>query len=154
MKERGGVISYHNKDIVSKILGEHFKNKSLKVYGIRLPLSVKGKEEKIRLLEEMINLAERITDQETQSFLLSGILVFSDKIIDDSNRKRIERSLRMTRIGKAIFEEGREEGRQLGQISLLYQLYKDQLLPLEEALKRTGLKEEEFLLRGKECCGK
>ena len=36
-KNRTGAISYHNKDIVSKILGEHFKNKSLETYGISLP---------------------------------------------------------------------------------------------------------------------
>ena len=30
-------VAYQNKDITSKILGEHFKGKSLKVYGIDLP---------------------------------------------------------------------------------------------------------------------
>ncbi|MBR6770884.1 MAG: hypothetical protein IKM28_06545, partial [Lachnospiraceae bacterium] len=77
---------------------------------IVLPLSVKGRELKSQLLLEMIELAEQVSDQEMQRFLLSGILVFSDKIIDDSNRERIERSLRMTQIGKAIFEDGLRQG--------------------------------------------
>ena len=31
------VITYHNKDVLSKILAENFKDKSLKVYGIDVP---------------------------------------------------------------------------------------------------------------------
>ena len=30
-------ITYHNKDVLSKILAENFKDKSLKVYGIDVP---------------------------------------------------------------------------------------------------------------------
>ena len=30
-------ITYHNKDVLSKILAENFKEKSLKVYGIDVP---------------------------------------------------------------------------------------------------------------------
>ena len=32
-----GGIAYQNKDIIFKILGEHYKNKSLSVYGVDLP---------------------------------------------------------------------------------------------------------------------
>ena len=31
------VISYHNKDIVSKLFGEKLKHKSFEVYGLRIP---------------------------------------------------------------------------------------------------------------------
>ncbi|MCI9169151.1 MAG: hypothetical protein HFH01_13475 [Dorea sp.] len=30
-------ITYHNKDVLSKILAENFKDKSLKVYGLDIP---------------------------------------------------------------------------------------------------------------------
>lgn len=30
-------ITYHNKDVLSKVMAENFKDKSLKVYGIDVP---------------------------------------------------------------------------------------------------------------------
>lgn len=37
MGNRKNEITYHNKDVLSKILAENFKDKSLKVYGIDVP---------------------------------------------------------------------------------------------------------------------
>ncbi len=37
MKKNKSEITYHNKDVLSKILAENFKDKSLKVYGIDVP---------------------------------------------------------------------------------------------------------------------
>lgn len=37
MEKNKSEITYHNKDVLSKILAENFKDKSLKVYGIDVP---------------------------------------------------------------------------------------------------------------------
>ena len=36
-KKDGNSITYHNKDVLSKVMAENFKDKSLKVYGIDVP---------------------------------------------------------------------------------------------------------------------
>ena len=42
-------------------------------------------------------------------------------------------------------EKGRKEGRKEGQVKELYHLVLDGLLPLETAVKRSGLSQEKFL---------
>ena len=47
-------------------------------------------------------------------------------------------------------DEGREEGREEGRLSTLFLLVDDKVISLEEALKRSGLSEEDFKARLKE----
>ena len=47
-------------------------------------------------------------------------------------------------------EEGRKEGKEEGRLSTLFLLVDDKVISLEEALKRSGLSEEDFKTRLKE----
>ena len=64
---------------------------------ILLPMAYKGDEEKNRMISEVAELADRIEDQETRVFILTGIIVFADKVISDENGQRVRRMIAMTR---------------------------------------------------------
>ncbi len=81
---------------------------------IILPLTYKGKEAKKEAVKDAVDLAKKITDKEKQMFVLSGILVFADKIIDSSTAKYIKEVIRMTQVAQMLLEEGRVEGREEG----------------------------------------
>ncbi len=81
---------------------------------IILPLTYKGKERKKQAVKEAVELAKQISDQKEKTFVLSGILVFADKIIDTETAKYIKEAVRMTQVAELLLEEGREEGRKEG----------------------------------------
>lgn len=73
-----------------------------------LPLTYRTEEGKKEALHESIRLASKIKDEETMVFVLAGILVFSDKIIDEESSKKVKEWIRMTKIGR-LFEIEKEE---------------------------------------------
>ena len=73
-----------------------------------LPLTAPGKEEKNRLVEDIIQTAEQVKDDAQKSFILSGTLVATDKFIDKAFAEKIWRMLTMTKIGQ-IFEREKIE---------------------------------------------
>lgn len=75
---------------------------------IILPLSYRGMEQKQESIKELFELTKEIKEEEVQLFLLSGILVFTDKVIDDATAKRIKEWMRMTKVAR-LFEEEKEE---------------------------------------------
>lgn len=85
---------------------------------IVLPLTYKGREAKKTAVKEAVDLAKRIEVRDTQTFVLSGILVFADKIIDSETANYIKEVIRMTQVAELLIEEGRrtgiEEGRRSG----------------------------------------
>lgn len=76
---------------------------------IVLPLTYKGTEAKQEAVKEAVELAKKIEDKKEQTFLLSGILVFADKIIDPETAKYIMEVMRMTQVAELFLEEGRAE---------------------------------------------
>ena len=71
---------------------------------IILPLSYREKEEKAQKLKETVELAVKIKDRKQQMFTLAGLLVFSDKIMDQETAKRIRKVIEMTQVAR-LFEE-------------------------------------------------
>ena len=55
---------------------------------IILPLAKKGKEVKQKVIEQVVDLAKQIEDENRHRHLLSGILVSSDKFIDRDYRSQ------------------------------------------------------------------
>ncbi len=72
---------------------------------IILPLTCKGKEGKQQIIRQGFELSKRITDPEIQLFVVSGMLVFSDKVINDTDAEQIRRWIRMTKVGRLFLEE-------------------------------------------------
>lgn len=75
---------------------------------IVLPLAKKGKEEKQRMIEKVVDLARQIEDETTQTFVITGILVSSDKFIDRDYAKSVRRYLSMTKVFQILEEEKQE----------------------------------------------
>ena len=72
---------------------------------IILPLSCKGREAQRNEIKKSIDLAISIQDKETVIFLLSGLLVFTDKVIDEETAAHIRRRISMTKVGMILEEE-------------------------------------------------
>lgn len=71
---------------------------------IILPLSYRNRKEKEDKIRETVKLAKQLKDRRQQVFVLSGILTFTDKLIDMETANQIRRTLAMTKVEK-IFEE-------------------------------------------------
>ena len=75
---------------------------------IILPLAKKGKEVKQKVIEHVVDLAKQIEDENTQVFVITGILVSSDKFIDRDYAKSVRRYLSMTKVFQILEEEKQE----------------------------------------------
>ena len=75
---------------------------------IILPLAKKGKEAKQKMIEQVVDLAKQIEDENTQAFVITGILVSSDKFIDRDYAKSARRYLSMTKVFQILEEEKQE----------------------------------------------
>ena len=107
-------------------------------------------------MKETVELAKQIADKEEKTFVLSGILVFADKIIDADTARYIKEVLRMTQVAELLMEEGREESRIQG-IHILIDSLKSLFIPdetiAEQLIERYQLTREEadgFLEKRKE----
>ena len=76
-----------------------------------LPLAARGVERKQERIEQVIRLAKQIKKESDQIFVLTGLLVSTDKFISEENAEIIRRLLDMTKVGRMLYEEGIEEGR-------------------------------------------
>ena len=79
---------------------------------IILPLTYKGQEKKQACIRECFEMAKEVQDIPVQTFMLSGMLVFADKVIADRDSKEIRRWLEMTKVGRLIEEEKLEYARE------------------------------------------
>ena len=75
---------------------------------IILPLSYKKRAEKEEKLDKIVKLATHIADKKHQIFILSGILTFTDKIINMETANRIRRVIELTQVARIFEEEKRE----------------------------------------------
>ncbi len=71
---------------------------------IILPLTYRGKDEKNKSIGESVRMANQMEDEEQRVFVLSGIAVFADKVIEEENMDMIRRYLGMTKVGQ-LFED-------------------------------------------------
>lgn len=75
---------------------------------IILPLTYEDKESQQKCIKRCIDLAEILPDYKIQSFVLAGLLVFTDKVIKKEDSERIRRWLNMTQVGRIILQEMEE----------------------------------------------
>ena len=74
---------------------------------IILPLTYKGRESQKQALKTTIELAKNVKSGDQTMFILSGILVFSDKIIDKKTAIEVKEWMKMTKVAK-LYEEERK----------------------------------------------
>ncbi len=102
---------------------------------IVMPLSYQKAEEKQQKIRETVALAAQIQDRGQQLFALSGILAFTDKVIDRETANKIRRAIEMTQVAQ-IFEEEKQQA--LLQVTRIFEEEKQQAL-----LQVTQIFEEE-----------
>ncbi len=73
-----------------------------------LPLTYKEKDDRKKAVYTAVELAEKISDTKQVVSALSGILVFTDKIIDKEYSNEIRRWIKMTQVGR-LFEEEKQQ---------------------------------------------
>lgn len=71
---------------------------------IILPLTYRGKYDKNKSISRTAYMAYQMEDEEQRVFVLSGIAVFADKVIEEENMDMIRRYLGMTKVGQ-LFED-------------------------------------------------
>jgi len=69
---------------------------------IIIPLTRKN--DKQKYVEETIELAKKIKDEEKQSFIIAGIISASDKFIDNDYSNKVKEWIRMTKVAR-LFEQ-------------------------------------------------
>lgn len=75
---------------------------------IILPLTYKSLEQKKKAAEEAIELVKKIKDEKTAVFILTGIIVFANKIIDDKVANDAGRWISMNKLSQ-YFENEKQE---------------------------------------------
>lgn len=105
-----------------------------------LPLAEKGKENKQRRIKQVVELAKQIENEDEQTFVLTGLLVSSDKFIDREYAEIIRRCLGMTKVFQIIEEEGIEKGK----INTFLLLYHDGTLDKDTCAKKLNISTKEF----------
>jgi hypothetical protein len=79
---------------------------------IILPLTQKKNKQKF--IEKTVTLAQEIRDENTQSFIVAGILAATDKFIDKLYSKNMKGWLAMTKVGRLFEEEKLEYAQKYG----------------------------------------
>ncbi len=83
--------------------GERLTDEELMEF-IILPLTYKGEEAKKAAVKEMVSLAKGIRETAVLRFVLSGIIVFADKVIDMETGEEVVNRLMMTKVDMILQE--------------------------------------------------
>ncbi len=73
------------------------------------PLTFTDLQNKQSAIGRVIDLAVKISSEETRSFVLKYMLVFSDKVIKDEDAERIKEVLMLTKVEKLLIEDAEEK---------------------------------------------
>ena len=72
---------------------------------IILPMSYKGRQAKNDAIRENIDLAEKLPNDDAKIFILSGMVVMANHVIEQDSLDRIRRLIHMTKLGQMIEDE-------------------------------------------------
>lgn len=112
-----------------------------------LPLTMPGIEGKQKMLEKVVDLAGQVTDSRQQIFILSGVIVASDKFINREYLEQIRRRINMTQLGQ-LYEKEKIEYANKKNRELTEEMAKSMLdegIDFVKIMKVTGLTEDELL---------
>ena len=100
----------------------------------------------LKMIEQVVELAKQIENENIQAFVITGILVSSDKFIDRAYAKTVRRYLSMTKVFQILEEEKQEAinlARQNEKIAIAENLIKDGLDTIL-IMRTTGLTREQI----------
>jgi thioredoxin-like negative regulator of GroEL len=90
------------------------------------------------LIEKTIDLAKRVGDEREQMFIIAGVLVATDKFIDDEYSESIKEWLRMTKVAR-LYEEEKLEA--LAKASRLHE--KEKMEAVSQAVANAAIQAEQ-----------
>ncbi len=97
--------------IKQKVQEQEVLTEEDKMQLILYPLTFRGNKKKQDAIERAVNLVEKMQgNSEDTTYILSGLLAFSDKVINYDMAEKIRRQIRMTKVGTMIFNDGFESG--------------------------------------------
>ena len=106
------ILDWNTEAILQKISNYVRTNQPLseeeQIQLIMLPLSVKGKAEKLQIFRKCTDIIEDILDDTMRAHLYGGLVAFTDKIIEPKESEEIRRRLKMTKIEKIFYDEKME----------------------------------------------
>ena len=108
-----------------------------------LPLTIPGTEGKQMMLEKVVELAEQVKDNEQQIFVLSGVIVASDKFINREYLEQIRRRINMTQLGQMYEKEKIEYANKKTREMALKMLKRN--IDIVDIMEVTGMTEAEIL---------
>jgi hypothetical protein len=59
---------------------------------------------------ETLDILENVPDEDTRDMLMGAVVGLADRCLTDEQRQHLRRRIKVTRIGRSIFEEGLEQG--------------------------------------------
>lgn len=101
---------------------------------IILPLTQPDNTQKQKLIEDTIELAKRVQDEQQQLFVLAGILTATNKFIDRAYSEMVKGWIKMTKVAR-LFEEEKVEAVNEARNETLKEIAKSLLLEGEDVLK-------------------
>lgn len=112
-----------------------------------LPLTVPGSEGKHKMLEAVVDLAEKLPNMEQRIFTISGVIVASDKFIKREYLEQIRRRINMTQLGQLYEKEKIEYANQkIAKRTIeMAKSMLDEEIDIIKIMKITGLTEEDIL---------
>lgn len=111
---------------------------------IILPLTHKAKKEKQESVKRYFDWIKDIEDKKIQTFVLSGMLVFADKIITNEESKQMKEWIRMTKVGQ-LFEEEKQEAVKKAIIKTTKESTRVANIKIAKKLLKKGMSVEEIL---------
>ena len=97
-------------DNARKKVSENEVTDEVLMHLVLLPLTYKGEKQKQEAIKICVELAKEIPNKEQETFVLAGILAFTDKVINEETKQYIKEVLGMTQVGRMLMDEGRREG--------------------------------------------
>jgi len=147
MREEQAFLTEINGNAVLKSLtkkveaGEKLDDDDL-MYLVILPLTMRGIEKKQQMLKDVVALTEQIDNEPQALFVISGVLVASDKFVDREFLKMIRRRIGMTKFSQLVEEEKIEYGNQKVKEIARKMLHKN--MSVADIAEMTGLPTEEI----------
>ena len=93
------------KNLCEKIQTGKILSEQEQMQFVILPLIYRGIEEKQNCIQRCFEMGKKIESREIQTFVFTGLLVFTDKVIRKEDSEKIRRWLEMTKVGQIIEEE-------------------------------------------------
>ena len=110
---------------------------------IILPLAYRTREKKQEMIKAAIDMAKQVTDEKQSTFLVAGIVVFSDKVIDADTREKAKEWMKMTQIGR-MFEQEKEDAVKEARLNDLFRYVSAGGMNVDFAAQQANLSVEEF----------